>query len=201
VVFLRKHAFKLAVLALCAAMGIYLLWSGKQGEQLDVIKAAPDFKLTNLDGGNVTLADTDGKVRLFYFFFTNCPDACPTTTALMTSVQKALKEQGQYGKDVTFNWITIDPERDSPEAIKAYSERFDVDLSGWRFLRGDPKETVDLASSFGLMVQNQGGPEYLAHQDKLILVDRKGQVRKYISGSGLETAEQILKDITLALKD
>lgn len=198
--FVRRHAFKIAVLALCAAMAGYLLWERNASANLPVIKQAPDYKLAAVGGGEETLSDTDGKVRLYYFFFTNCPDVCPITTALMSDVQDELKARGEFGSRVTFHWITMDPERDTLEAMEAFADGYSADLAGWSFLRGGAEETVELAKQFGLLVNNAGGPESLVHADKLVLVDAKGQIRKYIAGSGEQPKEEILADIAAALE-
>jgi protein SCO1/2 len=195
--FARKHAFKIAVLALCAAMGIYLYLSSTKeaAPNLDQNYKAPSFELTDLDGNKVSLENTNGKVRVIYFFYANCPDVCPPTTFLMSQAQNELKKQGTFGKDVEFLSITFDPVRDTPEAMKKFASKFDIDSSGWKFLREDSEEqTKELMKGFGLgLIKDNNG--YFTHADAITFVDRQGSVRKAMIGAKDETqnADNIVK--------
>lgn len=202
---LRKYGFTLAVFVLLALMAVYLIttyWGGS-GQKLDVLGTAPEFELTDIDGSTVKRSDSDGKVRLYYFFFANCPDVCPPTTSMAKEVQEDLIASGDFPNNVEFSWITIDPERDTLEAMADYAARFNIDTNGWHFLRGEPKQVVEIGEGFNLGIRNEGGPENLIHMDLLVLVDREGQIRKYIRGSGEETMtpEQILADVRSVLKE
>jgi len=202
--FARKHAFKIAVLALCAAMGIYLYLSSTKEDKpnLDQNYKAPSFELTDLDGGKVSLENTNGKVRVIYFFYSNCPDVCPPTTYLMSEAQNELKKKGVFGSDVEFLSITFDPERDTTEAIKKFAGKFDVDAAGWKFLRGDSEEaTKQLMKGFGLgLVKDENG--YFTHSDAITFVDRTGTVRKAIAGSITDTqADEVVKIANALVKE
>ncbi|MFD1956226.1 SCO family protein [Paenibacillus thailandensis] len=198
--FVRKHGFKLAVLALCLSFGLYL-WFAKwsaEGETLPVIQAAPSFALTDIDGNEVSLESTNGKARIVYFYFANCPDVCPPTTFLLSQVQELLKKDGTLGKEAEIISITFDPERDTPEAIRAFAERNFADLSGgWLFLRGDDEEqSLQLAKSFGVGVIKDEATGNYGHSNIITLVDKQGQIRKYINGSEESlTAEQIAEEL------
>lgn len=183
--FVRRHGFKIAVLALCAAMGIYLyLTSTKDpAPKLDQNYQAPAFQFTDLDGNQVSLDNTNGKVRVIYFFYSNCPDVCPPTTFMMSQAQDQLKKKGTFGKDVEFMSITFDPKRDTTEQIKKFAGNYDVDPAGWKFLRGDDEEaTKELMKGFGLdLIKDDKG--YFTHADAITFVDRSGKVRKAIAGA------------------
>ncbi|MFD0715241.1 SCO family protein [Paenibacillus sp. GCM10027626] len=202
--FLRKHAFKIAVLALCAAMGIYLYWSNLEKTTVDLSmkQAVADFELTDLDNNPVKFSDSNGKVRVIYFYFANCPDICPPTTFLMSQLQEELKKDGSFGKDVEFISITFDPERDTPEAIRKFIEKIpgDIDQSGWKFLRGtDYKQTEQLMKdNFNLGLRNNEDGTFL-HSDIITFVDREGNIRKQMTGSIQETAVKSLKDTVKAM--
>lgn len=102
-----------------------------------VLQEAPAFELTDLDGNKVTKESTNGKARLVYFYFANCPDVCPPTTFLLSQVQEGLEKEGILGTDAEMISITFDPERDTTEVIKAFAERNYAKLDqGWLFLRG-----------------------------------------------------------------
>ncbi|MBM7567416.1 SCO family protein [Paenibacillus sacheonensis] len=203
---LRKYGFAIAVLLLCAAMGLYLYLSSSKGSSvnLDQNLKAPNFALTDLDNNKVTLDETNGKVRVVYFFYANCPDVCPPTTYLMTQVQNKLKEKGSFGKDVEFMWVTFDPKRDTTEALKEYSSKFDIDTSGWKFLREDNAEATEkLMKDFGLGLLKDEKTNTFTHTDTIAFVDRKGVVRKYLTGSIDETqsADKIVDVINALVKD
>lgn len=180
--FLQRYGFPLFVLALCVALGLYLWYSLNKEEELPVNGVAPAFTYTDVDGNNVSLADSDGKVRLLYFFFAFCPDVCPPTTAIMSQVQDELKEEGLFGNKVQFLSVTIDPTRDTPEVLTEFADRFDADSQGWSFLRGDEQATFDLAEAYKMMAgKDKDGNFY--HSNLIVLIDQKGQIRDWISAN------------------
>lgn len=198
--FIQKHAFKIAVLALCLSFGLYLLLTNLSAkeETLPVLMAAPSFSLTDIDGNEVSLESTNGKARIVYFYFANCPDVCPPTTFLLSQAQELMKKEGLLGKEAEIISITFDPERDTPEAIRAFAERNFADLSGgWLFLRGDDEaEALALAKSFGVGVQKDEATGQFGHFNLITLVDKQGQIRKYINGSEESlTAETIVDEL------
>ncbi len=77
-----------------------------------------DFSLTNQDGEAVNNTDLEGRYALVFFGFTNCPHICPTTTLRISNAMDALPEE--VARDIRVVFITIDPERDTPEAMKAF---------------------------------------------------------------------------------
>ena len=98
--------------------------------------------LINQDGETLRFYDDviKGKVVSINFMFTSCGDSCPLETAKLRKVQEMLGEH--VGKDVYMYSITVDPDRDTPAALKAYMEKFNVG-PGWQFLTGK-KEDIDL---------------------------------------------------------
>ncbi|MBD2868079.1 SCO family protein [Paenibacillus arenilitoris] len=199
--FVKKHSFKIAVLALCAAMGIYLImtYAVKPKEELPVEKAAPAFEMQDIDGNPVSLASTNGKARIVYFYFANCPDVCPPTTFLLSQVQDLLEADDRLGSEAELISITFDPVRDTPEVIRDFAGRLDASFEGWRFLRGDEEETLQLARDFGVGVVKEKDGSF-THMNVITLVDQDGQIRKWINGSdeGL-TADQIVGELNKLL--
>jgi len=199
--FVKKHSFKIAVLALCAAMGIYLFitYGMPEKQTLPIEKAAPAFELTDLDDQKVTLASTNGKARIVYFYFANCPDVCPPTTFLLSQVQEQLKKEGKLGTKAELISITFDPVRDTPEVIRAFAKRNFADLNGWRFLRGDEANTTQIARDFGIgVIKNEDGS--FSHSNVITIVDKDGQIRKWIDGSKEDlTAEEIVNQLNKVL--
>jgi protein SCO1/2 len=199
--FVKKHSFKIAVLALCAAMGIYLFitYGMPEKQTLPIEMAAPAFELSDLDGKEVTLASTNGKARIVYFYFANCPDVCPPTTFLLSQVQDQLEAEGKLGTKAELISITFDPVRDTPEVIRDFAKRHFADFNGWRFLRGDEAKTMQLAKDFGVgVIKNEDGS--FMHTNAITIVDKDGHIRKWIDGSKEElTADQIVAELNKIL--
>jgi len=95
----------------------------------------PEFSLTDQDGRPVDESILDGELTVMTFMFTNCPFACPGMTGEMLKLQENLA-----GTGVRFLSISVDPENDTPEVLRAYGERNGVDFSRWRFLTGPMEE-------------------------------------------------------------
>lgn len=180
--FLQRYAFPLIVLALCAGMGVYLLLNQVKKPELPVLAQGTEFSYSDMNGETVTLSGTNGKVRLLYFFFANCPDVCPPTTFVMSQVQDELKKDGVFGDKVQFLSVTIDPSHDTSEVLKKYAERFHADPKGWKFLRGDEKATDELANKYLTDVGKDKDGNYW-HMNLIILLDQDGQIRDLISAN------------------
>ena len=109
----------------------------------------PNIVLVSQDGKPMRFFDDliKGKVVAINFIYTGCSAACSMETARLRHVQELLGDR--VGKDVFFISISIDPENDTPEALKAYAEKFDV-APGWTFLTGNPQEILRLREKLGL---------------------------------------------------
>jgi protein SCO1/2 len=205
--FLRKNWFTLAVTVILLAMiasFAYKLWfsdaSAGKSHSLDKIKAAPDFALQDLSGNTVTKENTNGKVRLFYFFYSSCPDVCQPTSFLLSQVQDELKKNRLFGEKAQIFSVTIDPAVDTPQKLTQFGAQFHNDPSGWKFLRGDEKKTADLAEQFGIMVVKQKDGTF-THSNAILLVDKKGDLRTYYTVDVQTSAEQIVKDVQTLAKE
>lgn len=173
----KKYVFPLIVLGVCLALAGYMLWSQYGGSKYE--KGA-DFSYTDTEGKTVTLKNTNGDVRLLYYFFSYCPDVCPPTTFLLSQVQEELKKEGLFGDKVKFLSVTIDPTRDTPERLKEFGDKFDADYSGWSFLRGEEKETWETAKKYDILAAKDANGEF-AHSNLVVLIDKKGRIREWIS--------------------
>lgn len=98
--------------------------------------AVPEFQLTDHDGLPVDQSILDGRVTILAFMFTHCPFACPGMTGQMLTLQNALA-----GSRVRFLNISVDPDHDTPEVLRAYGERAGADFSRWRYLTGPAEVT------------------------------------------------------------
>jgi len=109
----------------------------------------PNVALTTQDGKTVRLYDDllKGKSVAINVMYTDCKDACPLETANLVQLQRVLGER--VGRDIFFYSISIDPERDTPEVLKDYAEKFGVG-PGWLFLTGKPEDISLIVKKLGL---------------------------------------------------
>lgn len=134
-----------------------------------------DFRLINDQGESVQLRDLQGKWTLLYFGYTFCPDICPTTLADLKAMNAAL---GDKADDAQVIFVTLDPERDTPERLDAYLNAFDPSFMG---LTGTLEAIDAAATEFGVFYQKhitEGASGYLIdHTSTVNLIDPKGYVR------------------------
>ena len=172
---------------LAVTMG-YSMWQAsvrRDVEQLPVIRAVPEFALTDQNGDEVTMADLRGKIWIADFIFTRCAGPCPLMTARMLEMQKALVKT----PEVKLVSVTVDPAYDTPEVLKAYAEANFADPNRWKFLTGE-KEVIEKLVTEGFMqhlAEENGEP---VHGTMFLLVDGQGMVR---SARMLEDPELIPK--------
>ena len=136
-----------------------------------------------------------GKVVLVAFVYTTCPDVCPLITASMQSVQRSLN--GRERESVRFLSITTDPEIDSPDILKSYAGRYEVDLSNWSFLTGDLKTLQPVWKAFGVKVERKARG-LVNHTALTALIDTKGVMRFAYFGASPDP-KKVLQDIRALL--
>lgn len=142
-----------------------------------------DFKLTDHTGKSRTLADFKGKAVVLFFGYTHCPDICPAT---MGEIAAALQKLDKDAARVQVLFVTVDPERDTPERLAQYLSAFSPAFLG---LYGDPQSTRDIASEFKIVYQKQmmNSPDHhtMDHSSGTYIFDPKGKLRLYVSnGAG-----------------
>lgn len=142
--------------------------------------AAPDiggdFTLTDHDGARFESRSQRGKVVMVFFGYSMCPDVCPTTLSKLSAVSRRL---GDARADVRTLYITVDPERDTPEVLKADLAMFALDAIG---LTGTRAEIDRVVRQFGATYEIVPTPESagkysVSHSTTLYLLDRAGKVR------------------------
>lgn len=153
----------------------------KKFNAMDVTGAdwGKNYSLTDLSGKTVTPADFQGKVTALFFGFMYCPDACPTHLTKMGELKKML---GKDAEQLQLVFITVDPERDTPEKLKQYLQSFDPTVVG---LRGTLAETEAVAKDFRVFykkVATKDTPKdpmsyTIDHTTFTYLFDTKGQLR------------------------
>jgi len=154
-----------------------------------------DFSLTDHTGTPFRFSSMRGKVVLVAFVYTTCPDVCPLITASMQSVQRSLN--GRERESVRFLSITTDPEIDSPDILKSYAGRYEVDLSNWSFLTGDLKTLQPVWKAFGVKVERKARG-LVNHTALTALIDTKGVMRFAYFGASPDP-KKVLQDIRALL--
>ena len=146
----------------------------RAGTALPEPRAIPEFSLVDLAGEPFARTNFEGRWSLVFTGFTHCPDVCPTTLALMSDLRRELNRD-----DLQFVFVSVDPERDTPEVIARYLAHFDPALLGATGKRADIER---FTAALGLaQVRNPGvGDEYTVdHSTAFVLIDPKGRLAGY----------------------
>jgi len=155
-------------------------------QRLPKIAPAPDFMLTSQDGAQVTLTDFRGKVVAVTFIYTSCTSTCPVLTPMMSFVQDQLGRD--FGRNIVFVSITVDPERDTPLVLKEYATSFGANLSGWSFLTGSPAAIRDVTRRYGVVASKNINGE-VDHTFLTSIVDQRGVLRVQYAGVRFDPGE------------
>jgi protein SCO1/2 len=139
---------------------------------------ARKLELTDADGKPRSLADWRGKVIVVFFGYTQCPDVCPTTMAELAQIRTQLGADGDRLETV---FVTIDPERDTPEVLKAYVANFGPNVVA---LRGDAEQTAAAAKEFKVFYAKvpgkTAGSYTMDHSAASFVFDPAGRVRLFV---------------------
>lgn len=173
---------------------------GPNASRLPVIRTTPDFTLTTQAEEPLHWEDLRGKVVLVSFVFTTCSGSCPATTHRMSQVAQALAAKGLL-KDQRLRLlsITLDPARDTPEALRKYMKAYDADPGCWTFLTG-PREQVEKVHAAWGMWARPGANGQLDHPSRVFLVDGRGRVREIYNLDFFKPA-WVLEDVQLLLEE
>jgi len=176
---------------------------------LQTIGPAPSYKLTDQNRKTITNADYKGKVYVLEFFFSSCPTICPRMNQSMLQIQNKFFGNPNFG----IASISIDPEHDTPEVLKAHAQTLGVQSSNWHFLTGDKTYIFDLANKgfnlyAGENAKVNGGFE---HSGLFALIDKDGKIRcrkdeygnpiLYYDGLDKKGVEAIQHDIAILLRE
>ena len=178
----RNTLKKIAIGALwVGAAGIFSACSPKgpkfQGVDLTGAEYGRDLPLTDQFGKERSIKDFAGKVVVVFFGYTQCPDVCPTSMSELAEVKRSLGADGDKLQGI---FVTVDPERDTPEMLKAYMANFDPSFIA---LRGTPEQLVAVAKDFKIYfkrVDGQTPTSYtMDHSAGSYVYDTKGRLRVY----------------------
>lgn len=156
--------------------------------------AQADFQLTDFNGKPRSLLDFRGKVVVLFFGYTHCPDVCPTALADLAQVMRLL---GKDADRIQVLFVTLDPERDSPELLAKFVPSFDPSFLG---LYGNEQATRQAANAFGVDYVKQDdrhGGYTLDHTAGMYLFGTRG--KPLLLAPYGERAEQLAQDIRLLL--
>lgn len=150
-----------------------------------------DFSLPDQTGKLRRLSDFKGKVAIVFFGYTQCPDVCPTT---LSTLREVMAQLGPQAERVQVLFVTLDPERDTPELLAQYLPSFHPTFLG---LRGDDATTEATAKAFKMFYKKQPGAALgtysIDHSTGSYVYDLQGRLRLYVKYG--DTAEHITGDI------
>jgi protein SCO1 len=156
---------------------------------------APEIQLTRIENSDFHLSEMRGRVVALFFGYTSCPDICPTT---MAELNQALGELGDQADQVQVLFVTVDPERDTPERMQEYVNHFNPDFIG---LSGSEAELAKVWSSYGVfreVVEGTSAAGYLVnHTARVTLIDQQGNLR--VSFPVDTPVEDVVHDLKLLL--
>lgn len=196
---------KNVILAVIGALALVLLvWAAAfarpytlHGSEIDPPVPAPPIQLSRAEGNSFDLAARQGQITLIFFGYTSCPDICPTTLADMKRIKAGL---GSQADAADFVFITVDPQRDTPQGIQDYVSGFDPGFIG---LSGAEDALEPVWKAYGVFREVQPGATALGylvdHSTRSYLIDAGGNLRlTYAYGTPVE---DIVKDIRYLLKE
>ena len=158
---------------------------------------ARDIPLTDHNGQKRSLQDFRGKVVVVFFGYTQCPDVCPTSMQELVEVKQMLGKDGDRLQGI---FVTVDPERDKPEMLKAYMANFDPSFLA---LSGTPEQTAAVAKDFKIYYKKVDGKTptsyTMDHSAGSYVYDTAGRLRVYNRyGSG---AQALWADVRALLQE
>jgi protein SCO1/2 len=160
-----------AGLVLCFAVILLVAGRGTAPTVPTAAAIGAPFQLTDQDGRTVSTQDLKGRPFLVFFGFTNCPDFCPTT---LFDISEMLRALGPDADRVNALFVTVDPERDTPEKLKDYLASFDPHLTG---LTGSPEAIAAVAKAYRAPVRKvvQADGYTMDHTTVVYLMDKEGR--------------------------
>ena len=159
---------------------------------------ASEFVLTRDDGTSFQLSEQRGDIVLLFFGYTSCPDVCPTTLAELNQALERLNDTDANRVQVVF--ITVDPERDTPERAQEYVDHFNTSFTGLSGAEDELSKVWDDYGVFREIVDGESAAGYLVnHTARVTLIDGDGNLR--VSFGFDMPVDDIVHDLKLILKE
>jgi len=156
-----------------------------------------NFTLTNQLDKQVSLNDLKGKIIVADFFFTSCPNICPTLTRNMKRLQDAFNKTDTVVRFLSFS---VDPKRDSAERLKKYSDKYGINPDTWWLLTGSREEIYDIAKKeFKANVADTNIDTNFIHTEYFFMLDKDRVVRGWYNGLDSLHLNKLANDIVLLM--
>jgi protein SCO1/2 len=166
----------------------------KRGKQIrdTLYHEIRDFKLLNQDGDSVSFPADSAQITVVNFFFSRCPTFCSNMNREMARVAKI----NNGNRLLRFLSISVDPEHDRPDILKAYSKGYIAENQKWEFLTGDKELIYSLARNDFMVdaIQDTSRKSNFIHSPMIILVDSKKRIRGYYDSTGGNDKMNLLVD-------
>jgi len=158
----------------------------------------PHFQLVNQEGQPFDSAQLAGKIWIADFIYTTCPGPCPMISTRMSELQKPLEKT-----DVHLVSFSVDPEKDTPEVLRGYAEKLHAEPKHWDFLTGPKSAIYDLSRNGLKLAVSDGSNEagIPVHSTRLVLVDRRGEIRGYYEATEADAVTKLLADTSHLLRE
>ncbi len=211
---MKKNSY-IAIAFVILIFGIYVVPKivGRfSGNELMKFEKVPDFEFTSQHDELVSNENFKNKVYVVEFFFTSCPTICPRMNENMVKIQNEFYGNPSFG----IASVSIDPERDSPEVLKAYAKEKGATLKNWYFLTGDKSDVYSFSNDgFRLYAgENKDVEGGFEHSGLFALIDKDGYIRsrtvvngemenpiKFYNGLDEKEVQWLKEDINLLLKE
>jgi protein SCO1/2 len=158
----------------------------------------PSFQLTNQNGQPFGSPQLAGKIWIADFVYTTCPGPCPMISTRMGELQEPLAKT-----DVQLVSFSVDPGKDTPEVLRKYADNLHADPKRWVFLTGAKSSIYKLShDGFKLAVSDRSEAEGMpVHSTRLVLVDRRGEIRGYYDAIGPDAITKLVADTSHLLRE
>jgi protein SCO1/2 len=191
-----KLKTSITVLGGCLVLFIFILLPvilSIQEKKEDIVAsyAGSSFVLKDVNNEPITEKSFQGPLTAVFFGFTNCPDVCPLTLANIDQVMEKLNDAENKKLKVFF--VSIDPQRDSPEIIKDYLGSFKNKIYG---ITGEPEEIFLLSKSWGVLSEkifNEDGTYLINHSSSILLLDNGKYIDRISHHENLDSIFKIIK--------
>lgn len=186
----KKIIFYFSLLTLAAMVVIFFLLENvfKQDHKLPILGQLTPFALTDSKNKYFSSDELKGKTWLAGFVFTRCSGPCPLLTKRVAGIAK----QNAARDDIAFVSVTVDPDFDTPDVLDRYAQKFEADTTRWHFLSGTYEQIQKIMiDDFKLGFADK----LIFHSDKLVLVDKQGNIRGYYESTNKDEMEKMEKDL------
>ncbi len=183
-----------ALIAILCGFLVFTYVNARNGGNAQAVQLGVPFNLTDQNGAPITDAAFKDHPTVLFFGFTHCPEVCPTTLFEMAGWLKTL---GDEGKDLRVFFISVDPERDTPDVMKGYTSAFTDRITG---ITGDPQEVEKLLKGWKIYakkVPTENGDYTMDHTASVMLLDRDGRLKSTIDYK--ESPDVALKKLRLLI--